>query len=191
MLDTPSTGQPLAARMRRQRLAEFVGQDHLLGVGKPLRRAIEADRLHSMVFWGPPGTGKTTLARLLANTSGARFLTLSAVLSGVKDIRAAVDQAKHIRQKERRSTLLFVDEVHRFNKSQQDAFLPLRNAPNSLLKALGYGKGYRYDHDQDGAYAAGQRYFPDKMPNRCYYQPVDQGLEIKIREKLERLRSKS
>lgn len=177
--------------MRPQSLAEFVGQEHLLGVGKPLRRAIEEDRLHSMVFWGPPGAGKTTLAKLLAHTSGARFLTLSAVLSGVKDIRAAVDQAKHIRQNEGRSTILFVDEVHRFNKSQQDAFLPLRNAPTSLMKALDYGKGYRYDHDEDGAYAAGQRYFPDKMPNRCYYQPVDRGLEIKIREKLARLRSKS
>jgi putative ATPase len=116
--------RPLADRMRPRTLAEFVGQEQILAVGKPLRRAIEEDRLHSMIFWGPPGTGKTTLARLIAHHSGARFLNLSAVLSGVKDIRAAVEQARLIRLQENRPTVLFIDEVHRFNKSQQDAFLP-------------------------------------------------------------------
>jgi len=119
-----SGGRPLADRMRPTTLDGYLGQEHLLGEGKPLRRAIESGRLHSMIFWGPPGTGKTTLARLLAGGSGYDFQTLSAVLGGVKDIRAAVDRAKQTRAQSGRGTLLFIDEVHRFNKSQQDAFLP-------------------------------------------------------------------
>ena len=110
--------------MRPQSLDQYVGQQHILGEGKQLRAAIEQDRLHSMLFWGPPGTGKTTLARLIAKYSGAEFITMSAVLSGVKDIREAVKLAKSNHQLDGRSTVLFVDEVHRFNKSQQDAFLP-------------------------------------------------------------------
>jgi len=116
--------QPLAARMRPNSLDEYVGQGHLVGPGKPLRRAVEQRQLHSMILWGPPGVGKTTFARLLANLSELSFETLSAVLSGVKDIRAVVDRAKDRKRSESRDTLLFVDEVHRFNKSQQDAFLP-------------------------------------------------------------------
>ena len=112
--------QPLADRMRPQKLDDVFGQSHLLAEGKPLRQAIESNRLHSMLFWGPPGTGKTTIARLIAGYSDAHFLTLSAVLSGVKDIRDAIEQARQFNGK----TVLFVDEVHRFNKSQQDAFLP-------------------------------------------------------------------
>jgi putative ATPase len=115
--------RPLADRMRPQSIAEFYGQQHLLGEGKPLRLAIETGNLHSMIFWGPPGTGKTTLARMISKTAKAQFLTISAVLSGVKEIRAAVEQAKQA-QAMGRGTVLFVDEVHRFNKSQQDAFLP-------------------------------------------------------------------
>ncbi len=110
--------------MRPQRVEQVVGQGHILGLGKPLRQAIEKDRLHSMILWGPPGTGKTTLAELMANHSGALFLKLSAVLSGVKDIREAVAKARTAKQAQGRSTILFIDEVHRFNKSQQDAFLP-------------------------------------------------------------------
>ncbi len=116
--------RPLADRMRPRTLDEFVGQAHLLGPAKPLRQAVETGQLHSMVFWGPPGSGKTTLAHLLAERSGAGFVALSAVLAGVKDVRKAVETAQQRQQVEGRQTLLFVDEVHRFNKAQQDAFLP-------------------------------------------------------------------
>ena len=115
--------RPLADRMRPRTLDEFVGQQAVVGEGTPLRQAIENDRLHSMIFWGPPGTGKTTLAQMLAHHSGAEFIKLSAVLSGVKEIRAAVERAKSLHG-QGRTTVLFIDEVHRFNKSQQDAFLP-------------------------------------------------------------------
>src|SRR5215218_6548227 len=116
--------RPLADRMRPATLADFVGQSHLLAPGKPLRRLLEGRSLHSMILWGPPGTGKTTLARLVAKTCDAEFLALSAVMAGVKDVRAAVEQAQTMRHDSGRRTVLFLDEVHRFNKSQQDAFLP-------------------------------------------------------------------
>ncbi len=116
--------RPLSDRMRPQKLSDFYGQSHVLGPQSSLRQAIERNHLHSMVFWGPPGTGKTTLARIIAAQCDAEFISLSAVLAGVKDIRAAIDHAKTIRQSEGRRTVLFVDEVHRFNKSQQDSFLP-------------------------------------------------------------------
>ena len=116
--------QPLADRMRPKTLDDFFGQSHVIGENKPLREAILNDHLHSMILWGPPGTGKTTLAKLLANHSGAYFHSLSAVLSGVKDIREAVSTAKRIKSEQGIQTILFIDEVHRFNKSQQDAFLP-------------------------------------------------------------------
>jgi putative ATPase len=116
--------QPLATRMRPRNLDEFFGQEHLLGKGKPLRKAAEGKHLHSMILWGPPGSGKTTLARLLAENVQAHVEKISAVLAGVKDIREVIEKAKFIRQEKNQATVLFVDEVHRFNKAQQDAFLP-------------------------------------------------------------------
>ena len=115
---------PLAERLRPTNLDEVIGQQHLLGPGKPLRVAFESGEPHSMILWGPPGVGKTTLARLMAQGFNAEFIALSAVLSGVKDIREAVDRAQLLQATSGRRTILFVDEVHRFNKSQQDAFLP-------------------------------------------------------------------
>lgn len=116
--------KPLADRMRPVLLDDYVGQKHILQPGKPLYEAVASGRLHSMIFWGPPGTGKTTLARIIAQHSDAEFMPISAVLSGVKEIRAAVAEAKKIQLEQNKRTILFVDEVHRFNKSQQDAFLP-------------------------------------------------------------------
>jgi len=130
--DTPPTGagfsrkdaqRPLAERMRPERLEDYVGQEHILGEGKPLRRQIERDELTSVVLWGPPGTGKTTLAHLIARKTQTEFISFSAVLSGIKEIKAVMADAERIRRSGRR-TILFIDEIHRFNKAQQDAFLP-------------------------------------------------------------------
>jgi putative ATPase len=119
----PDRGRPLAARMRPERLEDYAGQQHILGPGKPLRRQIERDELSSMILWGPPGVGKTTLARLIAKVTKCDFIPFSAVLSGVKEIKAVMADAERNRRSGRR-TVVFVDEIHRFNKSQQDAFLP-------------------------------------------------------------------
>jgi len=123
-LDFSPDFAPLAARMRPQTFDQYIGQSHILGEGKPLRKALEAGRAHSMILWGPPGTGKTTLAELVAHYVDAHVERISAVTSGVKEIRAAIEKAQQVAQSQSRRTLLFVDEVHRFNKSQQDAFLP-------------------------------------------------------------------
>jgi putative ATPase len=125
LFSNQATGyQPLAARMRPHTLEHYAGQSHLLAAGKPLRQALDQGLIHSMILWGPPGVGKTTLAQLVAHKVDAHFITLSAVLSGVKEIRQAVEEARQVKAQSGRKTILFVDEVHRFNKSQQDAFLP-------------------------------------------------------------------
>ena len=126
---------PLAERMRPTNISEYIGQRQLLGEGCLLRRAIEEDKLFSMIFWGPPGSGKTTLARILANETKSNFVSFSAVLSGVKEIRAVVDEAENQLRDFRRKTVLFVDEVHRFNKAQQDAFLP--HVESGLITLIG------------------------------------------------------
>jgi putative ATPase len=129
------TGAPLADRMRPTSLAEFVGQEHLLSTGKALRNAIERDQLQSMIFWGPPGSGKTTLARIIASATHSYFISFSAVLSGVKEIREVMKEAEDQRRFHRQRTILFVDEIHRFNKAQQDAFLP--HVESGLLVLIG------------------------------------------------------
>ncbi|MBZ5558948.1 MAG: AAA family ATPase, partial [Acidobacteriia bacterium] len=121
---TNAAPSPLAERMRPRTFDEFVGQEELLAPGKPLREAIERDLLQSIILWGPPGTGKTTLARIIADMTKARFVSFSAVLSGIKEIRDVMTEAERLRRTTGRRTIVFIDEIHRFNKSQQDAFLP-------------------------------------------------------------------
>ncbi len=131
--DPIPASSPLAERMRPRTLDEFMGQEHLLGPGRPLRLAIEQDRLQSLILWGPPGTGKTTLARVIARLTRAHFISFSAVLSGIKEIRTVMTEAEEARRRRGRRTLLFVDEIHRFNKAQQDAFLPRVEAGDIVL----------------------------------------------------------
>src|SRR5579862_12658 len=134
--DTPHAGaspSPLAERMRPRTFDEFVGQEDLLATGKPLREAIERDLLQSIILWGPPGTGKTTLARIIADTTKARFVSFSAVLSGIREIKDVMTEAQRLRRATGRRTIVFIDEIHRFNKAQQDAFLPRVEAGDIVI----------------------------------------------------------
>jgi putative ATPase len=133
--DGKNDNRPLADRMRPRSLDEYVGQDHLLGADSLLRRAVAEDRLFSVIFWGPPGSGKTTLARIMAQETKSHFISFSAVLSGVKEIRGVVEEATELWRHQRRKTILFVDEIHRFNKAQQDAFLP--HVESGLITLIG------------------------------------------------------
>jgi putative ATPase len=130
---TVSPSAPLAERMRPRTFDEFVGQEELLGPGRPLRAAIERDLLQSIILWGPPGTGKTTLARIIAETTKAKFVSFSAVLAGIKEIREVMGEAERVRRASGRRTIVFIDEIHRFNKAQQDAFLPRVEAGDIVL----------------------------------------------------------
>ena len=155
LFENPSS-EPLASRMRPKDLDDFIGQDHLLGNGKILRHLIETDKVPSMIFWGPPGVGKTTLARIIAGYTDSRFVDFSAVTSGIKGIRNVMEEAEEGRS-EGKKTILFVDEIHRFNKAQQDAFLPYvekgsitligattENPPSSSMRPSSPGLGYLY-----------------------------------------------
>src|SRR2546423_5300898 len=133
--ETPAapSSAPLAERMRPRKFDEFVGQDELLAPGKPLREAIDRDLLQSIILWGPPGTGKTTLARIIADTTRARFVSFSAALAGIKEIRDVMAEAERMRRTTGRRTIVFIDEIHRFNKAKQDAFLPRVEAGDIVL----------------------------------------------------------
>jgi putative ATPase len=128
--------RPLADRMRPRTLDEFVGQEKIIGPGRALRRMIEEDRLQSLILWGPPGTGKTTLAALIAERTAARFITFSAVTSGIREVREVMKAADDYRRESGRRTVVFIDEIHRFNKAQQDAFLPFVEAAKSAWTLL-------------------------------------------------------
>jgi len=130
-----ATNAPLAERMRPRSVAEYVGQEHLLGEGKMLRKMIESDQLSSLIFWGPPGSGKTTLAKVIANATKSHFIFFSAILSGINEIREIVKEADETLRYKGKRTVLFVDEIHRFNKSQQDSFLP--HVEKGLLTIIG------------------------------------------------------
>src|SRR5947209_1221328 len=132
-MPTRKAVSPLAERMRPRTFDEFVGQEDLLAPGAPLREAIERDLLQSIILWGPPGTGKTTLARIIADTTKAKFVSFSAVLAGIKEIRDVMAEAERQRRSTGRRTIVFIDEIHRFNKAQQDAFLPRVEAGDIVL----------------------------------------------------------
>jgi putative ATPase len=133
--------QPLAELLRPKNLDEYIGQDHLVGKNGPIRKIIESGHIPSMILWGPPGSGKTTLAHVIANSTKSNFVFFSAVTSGVEDVRRVIKIARELKQKENKKTILFVDEIHRFNKTQQDGFLPVVEDGTIILGASGFSVG--------------------------------------------------